>query len=86
MYFFLPLTFLLFFIFLLSFILPSFIPSRRRANVNGNKVQLADVREKILLLTIVVVVVVFVVVVVAEFSSPCLSSDFLPVNTGLSWC
>jgi len=47
-------------------------------------VQLADVREKIPLATIVSVV--DVVTVVAEFSSPCLSWDFLPVNTGLSWC
>jgi hypothetical protein len=45
-------------------------------------VQLADVREIIPLVTIVIVVVV---AVVAEFSSPCLSWDFIPVNTGLSW-
>ena len=68
MYSFLPSTLLLFFVFLFFFFLPSFIPSRRRVNVNGYKVQLVDVREKIPLVTIVIVVVA----VVAEFSSPCL--------------
>jgi hypothetical protein len=71
MYFFLPSTLLLFFVFLLSFFLPSSIPSRRRLKVNGYKVQLADVREKIPLVAVdIVVVVVDDVIVVAEFSSP----------------
>ena len=84
MYFFLPSTLLLFFIFLLFFP-PSFIPPRRRVNVSGYKVQLAGVMENVPLVTIVIVFVVFVVAVFAESSSPCLSWDFLPVNTGLSW-
>jgi hypothetical protein len=60
-------------------------------------VQLAVVREKIHLVTTVIVVVVVVVVVVVavvvvvvagvdDFSSPFLPWDFLPVDTGLSWC